>query len=226
MLCFRKDDDPKAVSKLAEFIEEVVSPWRKRTSAAKDKATGAKNQRDADKLEKVASPEAIKHAVRAAMVDLRTLAETYEGEGQMPPRAKQIATKCMVGILANNQLMGRNQEWETAQAEHVRQELASGRPYFTTTSYKTSKQYGAYGKYMAPGTRAALQVYLNLPGKRTQLLLEPSLDKSKQVQVSTALHGFFATYLPGHVGLDKTRALAVSLGFVVLAELNKYCFNS
>eukprot|EP00974_Lingulodinium_polyedra_P101157 9799947-Lingulodinium_polyedra.AAC.1 len=65
-----------------------------------------------------------------------------------------------------------------------------------SSHHKTSDSYGELTKWVSPGTVEAIKVYLMLPGKKSNLLLEPAKKDSKMVSVAASLRRFGASYWP------------------------------
>jgi hypothetical protein len=197
-------EDEKALKLIRRFVQTELSPWKKTLSVAKSIASQAKNVKDSYKLGSMAAPGVVKEAVKGAMVDLWVIHKHFKGKKTMPVRPRQVANSLMVGITYCNQMGGRNQQWETLTAAEANAELATGKGFVETDKYKTAKVYGALGMDVSPGSQAAMELYMDLPDKRTDLFLDPAMVKSKRVSVSSALHSFHHSRLHGYTPMTST----------------------
>lgn len=80
--------------------------------------------------------------------------------------------------------------------QHVVDHLEKGRDYVLAEKHKTSDTYGKLAKYVPPGTWQAYEAYLGLPGKKSDLFLEPRHGCPK-VSVASHLKRGAKRYLPG-----------------------------
>jgi hypothetical protein len=152
----------------------------------------------------MAPPEVTKKAVKQAMVDLHTIHREFKDRTTMPPRPKQIANQNMVGIIYNNQMGGRNQQWEQMTMEECKKGLDVGKGFVESDNFKTKKVYGTMGIDISPGTETALRLYFSLPGKRTHLALEPALPKTKNVAVAKNLQLWHRRKLGDYTAMTTT----------------------
>ena len=69
---------------------------------------------------------------------------------------------------------------------NVKAQLAAGKDFLVTKSHKGASKYSSIGKYLAPGTVAAIEAFLELSGKDSDYILsykvQDSLHLSKDVQ--------------------------------------------
>eukprot|EP00974_Lingulodinium_polyedra_P059931 5775667-Lingulodinium_polyedra.AAC.1 len=140
-----------------------------------------REQVDADRLDNLASTEVEKEAVKRAMMDLESLCIECSKWKGLDLSRKVLANTCIIGIIYLNGFAGRCMEWETMDKSH---------------KHKTVKKYGYLGKYLAPGTVKAIEKYLSLPGKSSDLFLEHASHANRCVSIPSYLKRFGATYMP------------------------------
>eukprot|EP00974_Lingulodinium_polyedra_P134243 11228343-Lingulodinium_polyedra.AAC.1 len=109
---------------------------------------------------------------------------------------KYTALTSIIGIIFLNGCAGRSCEWQHMTAAHVKSQFDDNKDYLTCTKYKTFNTYGELAKWVAPGTIAAIKVFMSLPGKTSELLLDPPQKDAKLVSIAHYLRRFGARYLP------------------------------
>lgn len=65
----------------------------------------------------------------------------------------------------------------------------------TRNCYKTADTYGTIAKYVPAGSLEAMNTYMKLPGKRTNLFLEPTSSESRRVSIAQHLKRFGRSFL-------------------------------
>lgn len=185
-----------------EQFKEVVRYFKKEAQARAKESRKKKARRDAKRIERLAPPKFLKHAVKKAMIELCLLAESFEQDGNCATEAeKAYANVLIVGIVWLNGFAGRSGEWKMATREHFHAQVAAGFQFIECTEHKTAKYYGSLAKHLAPGTIKALQVYTSLPSKTTGLLFEPVRATTKEASVHKALKKFGELFLDGYEAL-------------------------
>lgn len=178
------------------FADQTLAPYKRKCSAAKKAADIAKSRADAQRLKSFPEIADIKVAVRAAMVDLLRISHNANATGAMTGEMRSAANCALVGVLYFNGFAGRSGEWQKLSRGHVEEQLAAGKDHVVCKQHKTVKHYGELAKWLAPGTRAALAAYIALPGKHTDLLLDPVRSTTDTVSIHKLLPAFGATYCP------------------------------
>jgi hypothetical protein len=82
---------------------------------------------------------------------------------------------------------------------HAQEQIEKGLDYFVCTQHKTCKTYGDLAKWVAPGTIKALECYMGLPGKTSNLLFDPVGMGTQAISISFCLNrfaAFFPTFEP------------------------------
>jgi hypothetical protein len=74
--------------------------------------------------------------------------------------------------------------------DYVRQQLQAKCDWLLCSTHKTSTAYGAIAKWLPPGSQKAFEVYLSLPGKWTNKLLEPPTRGTAEASVAGLLKKF------------------------------------
>jgi hypothetical protein len=214
-----RDEDGRCIRLVCE---ETFGPKKRAANKKKKAHRIRKRQQDRKRLSAMPPTNAIKEAVRQAMTDLNHLAIHALGKDDLPPSLTTASTVMMVGIVFLNGFAGRSKEWEEMPRQAVADALAIGGDlvFVSTeeTGHKTVGEYGDLGKYLAPGTIAAINDYFELP-KKTELFFEPG-PRSTKASVHTALRRFFEIYLPEHQALARASNIVGRLPSVAVAAGN------
>jgi len=130
------------------------------------------------------------------MMAIGALSEKTIGENHLASEEQLYVTTAMVGIIFYNSFAGRREPWEDLTREHVADQIAAGANYVLCNAHlKTADTYGLVAKYVPTGSMEAMNIYMHLPGKKTSLFLEPTLD-DQRVSVDYHLERF------GHIFMD------------------------
>jgi hypothetical protein len=185
---------PEAKTALQQIIDEQLQGYKRKGMDVRKNQDRAKHMEDAARLEHFPSIEITRAAVHQAMVHLASIANvTADG---VDVQLKRAATTAMVGIIHYNGFAGRSGEWENMKRAHVEEQLKAGANHLVCHAHKTFDTYGALAKHIFPGTQQAMGVYVGLPGKRSDLFLEPPKQESHKVSISQHLKRFGAVYFP------------------------------
>ena len=204
------EDDPllvkysAALDQFSAFLKGGVS--RKVQKAMRSRLTN-RRQKDGDKISTLCAVPVMKEAVHRAMMMLDAIYKSYKGRDDMPDHVQREATRCLIGILVMNGFFGRKMEWEQAERDHIRQQIANGADYIICKEHKTACTYGRLAKWIAPGTIAAIEIYMSLPvpdaaGDLGKLLLVGSGDKP--VNVSEYLRAFCRKMMAAEISAKRT----------------------
>jgi len=148
------------------------------------------------RLQTFPTRDKIKAAVSKAMMAIGALSEKTIGESHLASEEQLYVTTAMVGIIFYNSFAGRREPWEDLTREHVADQIAAGANYVLCNAHlKTADTYGLVAKYVPTGSMEAMNIYMHLPGKKTSLFLEPTLD-DQRVSVDYHLERF------GHIFMD------------------------
>lgn len=188
----------EAKTTIEQLIKETLALHKKRCMAYRKTADRLKHRIDADRLQRFPDGDTVKAAVHQAMLDLACISLDAQATGAISHGDKVRANACMVGIIYYNSFAGRSGEWEAMKKQHVLDQIAAGKEFLVCDEHKTSETYGELAKYVPAGSMQAMKVYLNLPGKESDLFLEPASSASNHISVSQFLRRFALTYLPAH----------------------------
>jgi len=180
---------------LQSLVEDVLPGYKREGIDFRKLANKKKHQFDAERLEKFPSTEQIKDAVLNAMVSLGSLSRDSAGKDQLDFSEKLNATTAMVGIIYYNSFAGRSGEWQIMTRAHMEEQAAASKDFLLCPEHKTNDTYGTLAKYVPAGSMEAMKVYCNLPGKTTDLLLEPASPQSLNVSVHQHLKKFGRMFL-------------------------------
>ena len=147
------------------------------------------------RLQTFPTRDKIKAAVSKAMMAIGALSEKTIGENHLASEEQLYVTTAMVGIIFYNSFAGRREPWEDLAREHVADQIAAGANYVLCNAHlKTADTYGLVAKYVPTGSMEAMNIYMHLPGKKTSLFLEPTLD-DQRVSVDYHLERFGHTFM-------------------------------
>ena len=154
----------------------------------------------------------IKHAVKQAMVDLRHLATSYDGD------MEQLAAmnKLVLAIIHYNEFAGRSGEWSKLSAKHFHEQIKKGKHILVCEDHKTAYYYGDVGKYLSPGTLKAMLIYdsafVGEFARANDLFFQPCCGK--KVSISYYLRKFagqnFPELLPPTSNLLRKRITSIA----------------
>lgn len=178
-------------------VKSEVWYYKNDTQHGQKKARRDRARKDARRIEALASPDALKAAVKEAMVELWNLHNRLTQAGGAPSEQdRAFANVLIVGIVFVNGFAGRSGEWKLVTSQHFAEQIAAGKGFLECDTHKTARYYGTLAKHLAPGTIKALQVYASLPNKYTDLLLDPIRQSTKDASVHKALNKFGELFLP------------------------------
>lgn len=183
------------LSRLREVIAGAL--WDYKRSCYSSKAAIKREQRRLDiGMFKASIPvTAIKHAVKTAMIDLKKLHDECKAIQPLSHALRHAANTMIVFIIYMNGFAGKCKDWLALTMADVSESFALGRNYVTCKDAQHAKLYGEAGKGLAPGTITAIEHYLALPGKQTNLFLEPAKHGSP-ASIATCLRTASAVYAP------------------------------
>ena len=185
----------EARTTIQQLEDEVLSAYKKQCLKARKGADRKKFHVDAARLDHFPSSDEAKEAVLKAMVSLASLSHEATGKPQLSFNEKLNATTAMVGIIHYNSFAGRSGEWQSMPRNHVEEQIALGKDYLLCPEHKTSDTYGTLAKYVPAGSMKSMAVYMGLPGKIKDLLLEPANSQSLQVSIAQHLQRFGKLFL-------------------------------
>lgn len=108
----------------------------------------------------------------------------------MPFKLKLEAVTAIVGIINFNAFPGRSGEWSMMLRSHVEEQLANNANYLMCNKHKTASTYGALAKHVPKGSFEAFRLFVALPGKSTELFLEPPGQQATKVCMASLLRRF------------------------------------
>ena len=198
-------DSPRWV-KFAASLEQLAAALRvgvaKRVAVTKKTKTMQKRVDDAYALHGLPPTPVLQAAVKRAMVTLQYISQQYRSDPQLPAGMQAQATAAMVGILFLNGFGGRKHEWEVLTLTHVEERFAKGSDFILCEEHKTSHVYGDLAKWLAPGTIAAMKVYMGLPRRPGfQRFLVPEGLGTERADVPN----YFKRFCIAHLPADSTR---------------------
>jgi hypothetical protein len=194
-VCCNRKRYLEARTTIQQLEDEVLSAYKKSCLKARKVADQNKFHLDASRLDQFPSSEEAKEAVLKAMVSLASLSHETIGKPQLSFNEKLNATTAMVGIIHYNSFAGRSGEWQSMTRKHVEEQIALGKDYLLCPKHKTSDTYGTLAKYVPAGSMKAMAVYMGLPGKAKDLMLEPANSQSLQVSIAQHLQRFGKLFL-------------------------------
>ena len=187
----------EARNSIEQLQEHVVIPYKNRCHDLQHEA-GKKMAREmGERLDNLAKYEDFIVAVKKAMIALHLLSEDTKDGKELTEEQKVAANIFIIGIIYHNGFAGRSGEWKRAKKQHFFDQIEKGLEYIICPDHKTARYWGELAKYLFPGTVEALKVYLALPGKLTDLLLEPVREGTVSADVVRSLKAFGADFLPG-----------------------------
>ena len=179
---------------LESLAQDAVNPYKKRTSKGKVSADKKKFRTDAIRIGKFPLMVDMKTSVRLAMVDLHRLL----AQGEHTENDEAAANIAMVGIIYLNGFAGRSGEWQKMKRAYVQDQLNMNCASLTCKEHKTSNEYSELCKWISRGTAEAMKTYLMLPGKTSDLFLEPVRASTSHTAVHSCLKRFGEIYWPTH----------------------------
>ena len=150
----------------------MLQGYKREGLQVRKQADRRKHQLDASRLQAFPIAEMLKKAVMSAMIHLASIHMATEGHDDMIQHFKLASTTAMVGILYYNSFAGRSGEWEIMKKDHVLQQINANADHLVCSYDKTSDCYGDLAKYVPPGSTQAMQVYIWVPWKISELSLE------------------------------------------------------
>ena len=134
------------------------------------------------------------HVNIGALGDGRPTPSTGKGRAH----DKAAANIAMVGIIYLNGFAGRSGEWQKMKRAYVQDQLNMNCASLTCKEHKTSNEYGELCKWISRGTAEAMKTFLMLPGKTSDLFLEPVRASTSHTAVHSCLKRFGEIYWPTH----------------------------
>ena len=185
----------EARSTLQQLQEDMLKGYKSEGQSIRKIADREKWATDAARLEKFPSSKELKKGVAKAMDELACISKMSAGQEDLSKNLQQAALTAVVFVVYYNSFAGRSGEWEAMLRQHVADQLDKGENHLVSDKHKTSDTYGRLAKYVPPGSWEAFQAYISLPGKKTDLFLEPSPGCPK-VSVASHLRRGARLYLP------------------------------
>ena len=169
----------EANATLKQFIDECLTGTKKKDLKAKKTSSGYKKLRDAERLLVFPDKEIIKQEVKTAMKTIHAIHKHAQDEllEELPSDMRLEALTEIVGIIFYNSVAGRSGEWGRFKAKHVKEQKQKGANHLLAQKHKTSSTWGALAKYIPAGSWEAFELFMSLPGKKTDLFLEPFSEK-------------------------------------------------
>ena len=112
----------------------------------------------------------------------------------------------LASIILCNQKCGRPGEWVVMELSMVEKLVANAGWYIKCCIHKTAEWRGELGKYIAPGTAKALDLYLQLPSRGARLF-EPVEVGARGVSMATLVGRWGQVYGVEHVAPTLFRKL-------------------
>ena len=149
--------------------KQFIKPLSEGANKGRIEKASDKNSRDEGNLDLFGDLKDTKAATRQAMIDLWVIAQHSARTGEHPESLQFAAMVALAGIILLNQHAGRPGEWMMMTKATVESSMRRDAWYIVCKKHKTSKTKGELAKYLAPGTRAALKTFLQLPSRGTRL---------------------------------------------------------
>ena len=170
----RRLDEAKAILSCIEM--EDIKPCQARVAKQRRAAGVLKGQADAARLERLPPVDAMKEAVRKAMLTLSRIAADHRGMSHISSANKSMARACVVACIFLNGFAGRSGEWSRLRTDTVETMLSNGDTYIKCKDYNTENDTGEVGKResvrqrrdLSPQSGAVESSYLD-HSARTQL---------------------------------------------------------
>ena len=167
-------DEAKAILSCIEM--EDIKPCQARVAKQRRAAGVLKGQADAARLERLPPVDAMKEAVRKAMLTLSRIAADHRGMSHISSANKSMARACVVACIFLNGFAGRSGEWSRLRTDTVETMLSNGDTYIKCKDYNTENDTGEVGKResvrqrrdLSPQSGAVESSYLD-HSARTQL---------------------------------------------------------
>jgi hypothetical protein len=172
---------PEAKDVLLAFIAVNLKQVKKECVRTRQVQDNLKRKLDGTRLTFFPTTDAIRRAVRQAMVRLAVICKYFQGVTDVPAEFRTEALTCVVGIIAYNSFPGRCGEWCKLKAEHVSQQIQAGHCWLQCSDHKTASTYGDLGKWMPAGSAEAFRRWLELGSKNSDLFLDPVLATTAKV---------------------------------------------
>lgn len=174
-------------------MDDFLEPSKRDNVRERRRAGMQKKLRDGARLEGFPETSVIKAEVKHAMCKLQAIRDHVISHGylaDMPHQLKVEATTAVVGIIAYNSFAGRSGEWTAMQRQHVVHQYKKNADHLICPQHKTALVYGHLAKFVPPGSWRAFEVYNALPGKTSDLFLDPTSADSAVVSFSSFLKRF------------------------------------
>ena len=196
VLLSRRRDLRETTKCLVRMKSEILGPLKKQIHKEKRAAAIRKNDRDADLLENFPPPDVMQAAVNESMLDLHFLTMNNVKKGEVDWQCKHAANTIMAGIIYLNSYAGRPGEWSTMTRRKVEDFVASGSELLVIDKHKTVRTAGALGRWIPPGTAAAMRHVLRIHPADSKLFLVPAKAKKEVVGIAALLKRWGSVYIP------------------------------
>ena len=190
---------PEAKATLQQLVDECLSGTKKKDHKQKKLSSMYKKIRDAERLLNFPAAATIKEEVKQSMKRLYAIqkhAQDQELE-ELPDDLRLEALTEVVGIIFYNAFGGRIGEWRHMKKAHVQAQKAKGANHLLCRDHKTSATYGAVAKHIPGGSWEAFEIFMSLPGKKTDLFLEPYSVLSQTANVAGLLKRYGLLHFGG-----------------------------
>ena len=131
------------------------------------------------------------------MMTLIGIQREFLGQDALPQRVQGLANAAMIGVIYCNGFGGRCGEWCVLKLRDFRAQMKRGKNYVLCQEHKTSHVYGDLAKWLADGTKEAMNTYADLPRRDDcETFFHPSFEGVRTVDVHHALKRFGEKFLP------------------------------
>ena len=180
------------------FSKDSVAPLLTECGKQKLVRGFAKETRDTISLDNFAPIADVKLSVRTAMIDMVALSGAVHSGANHNFDMSHAATIAMTGILYLNSPMGRPGEMKSMKTAAIAELISTKGDCLVCVKHKTGHKHGETGKYVPPGTLAAMSLYINLPDRHSELFLQPARASTAQIGIAKYLARYCEIYLPTH----------------------------
>ena len=174
------------------FLDDDMVHLVKRCTAQRKMQNCEKRIVDSERIAALPPVDVIHEQVRRAMAVIWVIRNYCIDEGlllDMPRALKLEATTAMIGVLFFNSFAGRCGEWESMETAHVLDHMSKRKSYVLCPRHKTSYAYGSLAKFIPASTWESLRLFLDMPGRKTNLLLDP-VGNSEKTSIPPLLKRF------------------------------------
>ena len=184
-----------------DMIEPLLTSCNKEAKVRGD----LKEAKDTEYLDKLPPINKFKEGIKEAMIHIWAIHRAFELEPWNPEKPEKPekllypACLAMLGICFNNAPAGRPGEWARLTMGEMRKFIADPNAWYIRCSkHKTSKTYGETGKFIPPGTRRAMELYLGMRSEEADdaKFFRPKKQGTDKINVSGYLKTFYERYVP------------------------------